>query len=187
MLEGTLKTIEDTMARMDKEAYEVYNEAGLMGAERYYSLTVVHGAATGKLQSRLRGEEDLQGMCFCSEFKGKLGPKLELPYTIEKRGSAPKQHSKGRLDVIRWDFVMYNRTTMIDCADIAHNVITHKRKEIVERATQFDIVVTNELARLCSHDDKRIVDDMAKSLGQSLLGTLAVTPDDWIEQTVACT
>ncbi|GJW81889.1 60S ribosomal protein L32-1 [Tanacetum coccineum] len=128
----------------------------------------------------------------------------------EKRGNAPKQHSKGRLDVIGWDFVMCNRwyraaelflncseytkatniwsigcileetaliylTTMIDCAEIAHNVSTHKRKEIIKRAAQLDIVVTNELARLLSQDDKRIVDDMAKSLGQSLLGTPAVS------------
>ncbi|GJZ10614.1 60S ribosomal protein L32-1 [Tanacetum coccineum] len=34
-----------------------------------------------------------------------------------------------------------------DCAEIAHNVLTHKKKEIVERVTQLDIVVTNELAR----------------------------------------
>ncbi|GKD35725.1 hypothetical protein Tco_1251234, partial [Tanacetum coccineum] len=73
MLEGTLKTIEDTMARMDKEAYDVYNEAGLMG--------FCKGIIPRKLQRRLRGEEDLQGMCFCSEFKGKQGLKLELHCT----------------------------------------------------------------------------------------------------------
>ncbi|GJX98268.1 hypothetical protein Tco_0355287 [Tanacetum coccineum] len=51
MLEGTLKTIEDTMARMDKEVYAIYRHMSNIGS----------GAATGKLQSRLQGEEDLQG------------------------------------------------------------------------------------------------------------------------------
>ncbi|KAF4357423.1 hypothetical protein G4B88_009742 [Cannabis sativa] len=47
--------------------------------------------------------------------------------------------------------MMHNRTY---CAEIAHNISTRKRKEIVERASQLDVVVTNSLARLRSQEDE---------------------------------
>ncbi|KAE8726519.1 60S ribosomal protein L32 [Hibiscus syriacus] len=47
--------------------------------------------------------------------------------------------------------MMHNRTY---CAEIAHDVSTKKRKEIVERAAQLDVVVINKLARLRSHEDE---------------------------------
>uniref|UniRef100_A0A9I9EHN6 Uncharacterized protein n=1 Tax=Cucumis melo TaxID=3656 RepID=A0A9I9EHN6_CUCME len=47
--------------------------------------------------------------------------------------------------------MMHNR---IYCAEIAHDVSIENRKEILERAAQLDVAVTNKLARLHSQEDE---------------------------------
>ncbi|KAM7513929.1 hypothetical protein LguiA_003512 [Lonicera macranthoides] len=56
-------------------------------------------------------------------------------------------HNAKELEIL----MIHNRTY---CAEIAHNVSTRKRKEIVERDAQLDVAVTNKLARLRSQEDE---------------------------------
>lgn len=56
-------------------------------------------------------------------------------------------HNVADLDML----MMQNRKY---CAEIAHNVSTHKRKAIVERAQQLNVNVTNANAKLRSQEDE---------------------------------
>ncbi|KAM7518032.1 hypothetical protein LguiB_016994 [Lonicera macranthoides] len=56
-------------------------------------------------------------------------------------------HNAKELEIL----MIHNRTY---CAEIAHNISTRKRKEIVERDAQLDVAVTNKLARLGSQEDE---------------------------------
>jgi large subunit ribosomal protein L32e len=56
-------------------------------------------------------------------------------------------HNTSELELL----MMHNRTY---CAEIAHNISTKKRKAIVERASQLDVVVSNKLGRLRSQEDE---------------------------------
>jgi large subunit ribosomal protein L32e len=47
--------------------------------------------------------------------------------------------------------MMHNR---VYCAEVGHSVSSRKRKEIVERAAQLNVIVTNKNAKLRSQEDE---------------------------------
>ncbi|XP_044960767.1 60S ribosomal protein L32-1-like [Hordeum vulgare subsp. vulgare] len=92
--------------------------------------------------------------CVRRKFKGcTLMPNIGYGSDKKTRHYLPNKfkkfvvHNVSELELL----MMHNRTY---CAEIAHNISTKKRKDIVERAAQLNIVVTNKLARLCSQEDE---------------------------------
>ncbi|KAI0519766.1 hypothetical protein KFK09_007227 [Dendrobium nobile] len=92
--------------------------------------------------------------CVRKKFKGcTLMPNIGYGSDKKTRHFLPNKfknfvvHNVSELELL----LMHNRTY---CAKIARNVSTRKCKDIVERAAQLDIVVTNKLARLRSQEDE---------------------------------
>ncbi|KAF8405807.1 hypothetical protein HHK36_007884 [Tetracentron sinense] len=84
-------------------------------------------------------------------------------YPIYEPGSCPyvdegfSCQSNGRRDseYLKWRWKPHGcDLPMTYSTEIAHNVSTWKRKDIVEHAVQLDVVVTNKLARLRSQEDE---------------------------------
>jgi large subunit ribosomal protein L32e len=90
----------------------------------------------------------------CRKFKGAIKmPNVGYGTNKKDRHVLPNGFLKvvvnnvAELDLL----MMHNRKY---CAEVAHSVSSRKRKEIVERAQQLNIIVTNRAAKLRSQEDE---------------------------------
>lgn len=90
--------------------------------------------------------------CVRRKFRGKVRmPNIGYGSNKKTRHMLPNGfykflvHNVGEIDML----LMQNRTY---CAEIAHNVSSRKRIEILDRAAQLDIKVTNAGARIKTED-----------------------------------
>ncbi|GJR47508.1 RNA-directed DNA polymerase, eukaryota, reverse transcriptase zinc-binding domain protein [Tanacetum coccineum] len=94
-LEGTLKTIKDTMERMNKKAYEVYNEAGLMGLFKGIIPTLItDGNRIIKKSIHVRVEHVMPSRC-TEEFKQRVKKTTILKAEAKARGEAIASLKRG--------------------------------------------------------------------------------------------